>query len=506
MNRKLTINLLIFALFAISIISLYSQEKTITILHTNDIHGSFLPMTIKAREAGQNDRELGGFLALDHFVSEIRTQQKNVLLLDAGDFMTGNPICDIEVDSARGGAMVQFFNFLKYDGQTLGNHEFDISLVNIHKLIKISDYPVFSANVFTTDGKLFTEKPYHIFQKGNLSIGVIGVIVDDLPDYINAPQKNQVLLKPAATVIDSLAKIIDGETDLVIVLSHCGLDEDRKIAEAVGNEVDAIVGGHSHTRMQQAEKVNNILIVQAGSNLANLGRLDLTVDNDRIKNYIYKLIPLWNENIAPRPELAEKVKFYDEEIRRDYGRVIGELLTPWRRSHNNESNIGDFLADVIREYASANIAGINSGGIRQNLEVGPITKLDIKNILPFANSITIFYVSGKEVMEFVEQNAKSSAHQSNGILQVSGIRYEFKKISDGEVKILKVEIEGKPLELEKSYKFATLDFVANNSEKYLGFKPQNPTDLMMPLSELVMKAVEQRQKISSKIGGRMVKK
>ena len=139
-----------------------NSAKKITILHTNDIHGNFQPILIKPKNPDEQKRKLGGILALDYYVSKIRQEAANVLLFDAGDFMTGNPICDIEYKGAIGGAMILFFNELKYDGSTPGNHEFDISVQNVRNLIKLADFPIFSANLFTLNGALFTSEPYHI--------------------------------------------------------------------------------------------------------------------------------------------------------------------------------------------------------------------------------------------------------------------------------------------------------------------------------------------------------
>ena len=506
MKKIFTITIALTIIFTFTNITFTAENSNnkITILHTNDIHGNFQPIIIKAKNPGEQDRKLGGVLALDSYVTQIREQTANVLFLDAGDFMTGNPICDIEYKGAIGGAMIEFFNELGYDGVTLGNHEFDISLQNVRNLAKLADFPIFSANLFTLDGELFADEPYHIFQKNGLSIGVIGVIVDDLPDYINAPQKDELILKPAVSVIDSLAKEIDPETDLIIALSHSGFGQDKKIAEEIGEEVDIIIGGHSHTRIKEAIQLNGKLILQAGSKWANLGRLDVTVKNDKVSDFRYKLIPLWNKGIKPNPDLVKTVDYYESEIDKEYGRVIGELIIPWRRSSAGESNIGNFITDCIREIGSADFAVTNSGGIRSNLAAGPIKKLDIKNILPFSNSITKFQASGKEVLELIKLNAKASAFNLHGILQVSGLKYEWKKV-DEKVEIVTALIDGQEIEKDKIYTGATVDFIISNAEKYLGFEPKQVNDLMMPLSEVVMKKIEHQKKIKTKEEGRMEK-
>lgn len=480
------------------------KPESVTILHTNDIHGSFLPITIKPDDGNERERELGGILALNHFVKKIRQDQKNVLLLDAGDFMTGNPICDMEYEGALGGPMIKFFNYIGYEGMSPGNHEFDISVENAKKLFSLCDFPVFSANLFSLDNNLFTAEPYQIYSKGNLVIGVIGVIVDDLPNYLNRPQKDQVLTKPSLPIIDSLAQILDPITDLIVVLSHSGLEMDKSVAEKLGSEVDIIIGGHSHSRLEKVMQVNRKLIVQTGSKLRNLGRLDLTVVADTVQSFNYSLIPLWNEGISKDTVLFNEVSTYKRLIDEEYGKVIGELKTAWRRSGDSESNIGNYITDCIRNFSESDFALINSGGIRQDLARGPIKKLDVKNILPFNNSITKFEATGKQIMDLIRRNASTGVADHSGILQVSGLRYECKIIENGTVTILTASINGEKIDPARKYKGATVDFVITNADKYFGFVPTEVLDMMMPLTEVVMKAIEAQKVIDSKIEGRIV--
>jgi len=482
------------------------KSDSVTILHTNDIHGAFQPIVVKAKQPDQKDRNIGGVLALNYYAKKIRNESNNVLLLDAGNFMTGNPICDMEYNGVIGGPMIKFFNYIGYEGLTPGNHEFDISVDNAKRLFELCEFPVFSANLFNKDGKLLTAEPYQIYSKGDVVIGVIGTIVEDLPDYLNKSQKDEIFAKPAAPIVNSLARIIDPLTDLIVVISHSGLEADKKLAQELGSQVDVIIGAHSHDRLEQVVKVNRKLIVQTGGKLRNLGRLDLTIAADTVNDFSYQLIPLWTDEIEPDTVLLKDVNKYQQLIDQEYGRVIGELKTPWDRSNYSESNIGNYIADCIRWFSKSDFGLISSRGIRQNLPEGPIKKLDVKNILPFSNSITIFSVTGKEVLDLIRNNASASATSSNRILQVSGLSYEWKSEADGSVKILKAMIKDNPIDPNKTYQGATVDFVITNAEKYLGFIPTDVTDLMIPLTDVVMKAIEQQKVIDSKVEGRIVRR
>ncbi len=497
-----TVTVFLFSLM-LPLFAADSPEGTIIVLHTNDIHAQFVPREIRPRDGQGETRYLGGMLALNYTINKIREETKHVLVLDAGDFMTGNPISEIEYNGAQGGALIHFFNYMKYDGLTPGNHEFDISVQNARKLIDLSEFPIFSANLFTADGELFTDEPYHIYKRGKLSIGVIGVIVDDLEGYLNMPQRHEAITRPALPIVDSLAQVIDPQTDLIIVLSHSGLDADKKLASQLGPEVDIIIGGHSHSRLKETIQLNRKYIVQAGSKGLNLGRMDITVAGDTVQHLNYEMIPLWNEGIEVDPILQKEVAVYENQIKKEYDRVIGELLTPWQREHAAESNIGNYIADCIRDYCDTDFAVINSGGIRLNLDAGPIKKLDIKNILPFNNSLCKFEVSGKELMKIIENNASAGLNKTSGILQVSGLKYEYKKGEKNQPAILSAKVSGKEIELQKIYSGATVDFVLSNGDKYLSVEPKNVVDLMMPLTDVVVQSIEQQKKIDSRIEGRI---
>ncbi|MCP4581519.1 MAG: hypothetical protein GY839_07850, partial [candidate division Zixibacteria bacterium] len=267
---------LLLLLFAISCGA--KGPQPITILHTNDMHGHFVP----DEASWLDDRPLvGGFVALDHYVRRARMEASNTLLLDAGDLMTGNLICDMEYKGAEGGALLEMMNMIGYDGMVYGNHEFDKPIANALNLAKIADFPILCANLADSQGTAFGSPAYNIYSSGGLKVGVIGITYHQMagmakPDNLDTFHSSE----PAEAVNDLVAKI-DDSTDLIIVLSHLGYGADQELAGQINN-VDLIIGGHSHTRIQFPEVVNKVLIVQAGSYTQNLGRLDLVVAGDTV--------------------------------------------------------------------------------------------------------------------------------------------------------------------------------------------------------------------------------
>jgi len=190
------------------------EPAKLTILHTNDIHGHYLPS--KATWLDQ-EPDIGGFEALSHYVKRERDTALNSLLLDAGDFMTGSMICEIEYLGAYGGALVAMMNRVGYDGMTPGNHEFDISVANFKALENIAEFPILCADMAKGD-TLLTGKAYHIYDVGGLKAGVIGLTYHRMRGMVSDPNLEGYDSIEPETIIDSLITEIDPVTDVIIAL------------------------------------------------------------------------------------------------------------------------------------------------------------------------------------------------------------------------------------------------------------------------------------------------
>lgn len=469
----------------------------ITILHTNDIHGSYLP----GIAAWETDKpSIGGFDALNYYVKQERAKSARSLLLDAGDLMTGTLICDMEYRGAYGGALIEMMNMIGYEGWEFGNHDFDKSASNLRKLIGLAQFPVFCAN-FTNDGRYFTHDPCHIYNCDSLRVGVIGITYH-LMAGMAPPEKLEGFIStdPIAAVNEAVAEI-DSLTDLIIVLSHLGIENDRELAKNTRG-VDLIIGGHSHTRLEQPEVVNGVLIAQTGSNCRNLGELDLVVAGDSIMTYSGRLIPLYTKNIVSDSALAALIDSFKADIDKSYGVVIAELKQPWETQYRAESNIGDWLTDAMRLELKTDVAFLNSGGIRKNLPAGPVTKMDIHEILPFDNKLVTFQLTGAQLIQIALHNIGLEQDSYQGSLQVAGLTYAW-KVGDSGPELVEVMVNGALLKPEKTYSVATIDYVAlSNGEKYFGFIPQAVSNADRALTELILESVEKAKIIDSRIEGR----
>lgn len=475
----------------------YSQPTTLTILHTNDMHAAFVP-----HEAlwvrGESKPLVGGFKELSFAVDSIRKRNSPVLLLDAGDVMTGNPITELAYGGAQGGALFEMMNRIGYDAWCPGNHDFDISQANLVLLTAMAKFPTLSANLVNEKNQYpVGNRPRMVFEKNGLTIGVIGVMSQELYGLVN--QNNLVgirVLSPVETT-QKWVNQLRGKTQVLIALTHEGFDEDSVLA-AKTRGLDVIIGGHSHTRLKKPRVVNGVLIVQTGSNCENLGVLNLTIDSGRIVSYDGSLLPLWYRADRPSTPLSEFVDSVQHEIDRDYSEVLATLKLDWVRGQG-ESSIGNFITDAQREAAGAEVGFMNTHGIRTNVPAGPLTKRRLFEVLPFRNVLTTFQLSGAQLRDAM----RHSLARGTGIL-TSGISCRWKKSAGRDIEILSLEVNGKPVEDERMYRCAASDFLVGEAKRYLGIEILQPIFLKQTVFEAVEKEVRKAGVIAPALERRVI--
>jgi 5'-nucleotidase/UDP-sugar diphosphatase len=471
----------------------------LTIFHTNDIHGAFLPEPADWRD---DHALVGGMIALAWHLAEERSLAPASLLLDGGDFMTGNPICDIAEEGVLGGGLVDMMNIVGYDAGVVGNHEFDQGLANAVALVRRASFPILAADILDEHGEYpFPHEPV-VFERGDLRIGVMGVSCASLFSMTAHDRTAGLSLRDQAAVVRSQIRDLDPRTDLLVLITHDGIEGDEALArELSGSGLDIIVGGHSHTRLKEPKLVEGILIVQAGSHLQNLGRLDLRVENDRVAGYAGRLVPLLAEGARADTLLTALVERNERRIEREFGVVIGTLVADWERG-SGESNIGDWLTDRIRERARADVAFLNSGSIRKNLPAGPIRLLDIQEILPFSNTLVSFELTGEQLLAILTCNARAQVSHDHGLLQVSGVRYAFREVGD-HVEVEQVTVGEQPLVRSRVYKAAAPDYVVMKADIYFGMPGPANEPVGTTLTAAIVEAVRAVGTVHSEVDGRI---
>lgn len=256
-------------------LSIGAQDtKELIILQTSDVHSRIEPVNQK----GDRNFNEGGFVRRATFLDEFRKEHKNVLLFDCGDISQGTPYYNM----FQGEVEVKLMNVMKYDAMTIGNHEFDFDVDNMARLFKMADFPVVCANynLEATELKDIV-KPYVILERFGLKIGVFGL--GARPEgLIQANKCEGVVYEDPIRVSNEVAALLKGKgCDLVICLSHLGIQKDKELVAKTRN-IDVILGGHSHTFMKGPQNYLNldgkeVPLMHSGKSGVRVGRLDLTL-------------------------------------------------------------------------------------------------------------------------------------------------------------------------------------------------------------------------------------
>ena len=410
------------------------RYKKLTLLHSNDLHGDFF--------SEENNLELiGGASRLSGYVSKTRREEKNVIYAIAGDMFRGN-IIDSEF---QGISTIEIMNMISPDIVTIGNHETDYGLAHLLFLEKCARFPIINANLFIKTNKSRLFKPFKIVEIDGMTILFIGIVTE----AVLANAKNEGLIGTfvdigeAAKEVGRICNTYNAiDIDYTVLLTHIGFEEDKELARLLEPSwgVDVIIGGHSHTFIEEPAVVNDILIVQAGTGTDQIGRFDLVIDTKRNCTHEWKwqCIPI-NEKTCPRDIKLEKlINGYKGQTDLKYGRIITrfnrELTHPDRY---RETELGDLFADILKDSLGIDIMLLGSGSIRKET-LGPIVTLqDLMEIFPYDDSIHMVTVTGKQLKSMIIYMLREEAFD--------GDHTEFYQLSKG----LEVEYSRKTKKFSK---------------------------------------------------------
>lgn len=461
---------LLVVVLAVSMGAAGNEEVTITIYHTNDMHGHLEDLA---------------------YVAALHDATPNSLLVSAGDDTQGTLL----TTSTNGTAVMTLMNAAGYDLMTLGNHEFDKGAAHAAELAGMAEFPVLSANTIYPNGTaLLGNDGNLIIETGGKRIGFFGITTTETAglysefictDEISAA-KNQTI------------RLSEMNADLIVALVHIGNDPSSSptsydLATAVP-EIDLIIDGHSHTVIQ--DNVGNTTIVQTGAFLQNLGRIKITftADGPSIETSLIPAVDLRN-GTADTVYAALYANLSDMSGT-GYENVIGNSATPLvanagdgtRLVRMQEMPLGDLAADSMLWYAKKTLAGteweglmvvaaVNGGGVRENLPAGNLTLGDAYTVLPFGNMVTLLSITPAELYAALENGISGLPGANGRFLQVAGIRMTI----DPGSRIVLVESADSGAVLDRNdtvteLVFATNSYVASGAEGYDVFIGKHPIE------------------------------
>ena len=438
--------------------------KKLTLLQTNDLHGDFLP---KIRDG----KEVGGLARLSGYVNKIRKEKKNVIYAMAGDMFRGSVI-DSEY---HGLSTINLMNNLRPDVATIGNHEVDYGFAHLLFLEKCAKFPIVNANLFITlnNSRVFT--PYINIDIDGMRIMFIGLLTEEVlsstkcENIIGTFIDLEAAAKEVGIICDNYRTV---RTDMTILLTHIGFENDVKLAQMLDPDwgVDLIIGGHSHTFMDKPEVVNGVPIVQAGSGSGVIGRFDIQYDqaSKKIEDLRWKCVPI-NEDTAPVDTIMEElIDSYRTETDRKYKRVV----TRWARKlthpcREQETEMGNLYADVLADGSSFEIMLFGSGSIRKT-ELGPVIEYqDMIENTPFEDVIYMIEVTGAQWRRMVQYLMRDEAWLGETeFYQFSkGVKIGYRKSTHT---IEELSFKGTPVTDDMHLKLGLQAYHFKNFDKFFG--------------------------------------
>ena len=495
-KRKLLFILSVLVVITTSGIFYVQKTSTVelVILHTNDHHGYCW-----AREGK------GGFAKQLTLIKKIKSENKNVLVLSAGDINTGYP----ESDISQAEPSFKGMNLLGFDAMAVGNHEFDKPSPVLRQQESWAEFPFLSANVYDSNSGKRLFKPYIVENIGGLNVGILGLTTEETT-YIATETRGIEfvdVIKEAQKVMPELEK----KSDLVIGLTHLGVIQDRnhptrgtsnQTLAAEFPQLIAIVGGHSHTLLNDPIIVGKTIIVQAKHYAEYLGELHLKINkkSKKLKTYTYKLHEL-NETIPEDPEMISFLEPYLQKASVLFDQKVGESTVELDGKRENvrsqETNLGNLVTDVFREATGAQVAIQNSGGIRASIPKGEVKFRDIQQSFPFNNTIVTLKLKGGEILELLNRSA-SLQRPAGGFVQVSGLVFEIDKD-----RVKNVKVNKQPLDYNRVYVVATNDFTAGGGDGYTMLKDQPRVDTGITIAAAMKKYIQSRKTISPTVERRI---
>ncbi|WP_430814323.1 bifunctional metallophosphatase/5'-nucleotidase [Carboxylicivirga sp. RSCT41] len=402
-------------------------EKSLTIFFINDQHG-----------------QIDNFSKIKHIIDTERLQT-NVIVACSGDMFSGNPVVDNA--SEEGAPMIDLMNRIGFDISVIGNHEFDYGQEVLKNRMNQADFEWVCANVDMSSSDIPQPKAYHTISKGDLNICFLGLVETYGKDgAIPSTHPNKVKgisFEDHTHVTGNYAQLkYEEECDLLVALTHIGLNSDKELAKQ-HTFFDLIIGGHSHSKAQ--ELINGTPVFQAGSYLNQLGKITLVIKNQEVIEYDYDIIEL------------SSYRDYDADMQLlidDYNNLpyLKEIIGYSHNDHDR-SQVGCFYTDALRNYLDVNVSFQNTGGVRSGLYSGDISRREIFEISPFKNGVIKYEMSVLEIKQFLIGSA-------------SGFYYSGVRIEQNGQTIIIHDLSGNELSDETILTIGINDFIPAVHDDY----------------------------------------
>ena len=463
-----------------------SADYRLTVLHTNDFHARFEPISRFDSGCSPEDNDegkcFGGSARLVTAIAAAKARSDNYILVDGGDQFQGS----LFYTYYKGKAAAELMNQMGYDAMAVGNHEFDDGPEVLRAFVDSVNFPVLMANANIENEPFLVDavSPSVILERAGERLGLIGLTPED-NDELASPGPNVQFSDPVEAVRVETERLEAMGINKIIVLSHSGLSVDLRIAEAVP-QVDVIVGGHDNTLLSNTQEradgpyplmVGNTAIVQAYAYAKFLGELNITFDGDgNIVEAVGEPILLdasVPENEDTKMRISELAKPLDE-IRNKVVAEAGAFIEGDRSvCRVQECPMGNLVADSMLDRVrdqGIQIAIANAGGIRASIDKGEVTMGQVLTILPFQNTLSTFHIKGQIIIDALENGVSQVEDVKGRFPQVAGLSFTWDPtVGPNEGRIQEVLVGGVAIDPNAVYGVVSNNYVRNGGDGYRMF-------------------------------------
>lgn len=491
------------------------SQRTVEVqlLGLNETHGQLVPLS--QRNADGSRMAVGGAAALATYLEREEAENSRTLIIDSGDFMQGPAISSY----FEGKPTVEVFNEIGVDAVAVGNHEFDWGWDALQQRMAEAEFPFLANNIIrdATGEQPEGIAPYEVFKLQGVEVGVIGVGNPDTKN-VTLPEATQGFSflnveETAAAVADSVEALRDQKVETIVVLPHMGLESAseglladllNRLPAGTAEEIDFALGGH--IPLDISTEINGVPVVQPLGNTRGYADVTLTVDRKTKDVVAFEATSdrVLTDEVAPDPEVQQIVERYEVELQEILGKTVGEATTSILRGATRgvESEMGNFVTDAMRAYLpGVDFAFTNAGGLRADIDQGPITLEEIYAVLPFNNTLVTMELTGEQVIQVLEEGANSRY----GTVQVSGLRWSYDADAPFGDRVTGVTLpDGTPIDPNATYRIATNNFMAGGGDQFTTLtQGRNAADTQVNLVDTVVRYLEQNSPIDPQVEGRL---
>lgn len=429
------------------------RKVTLQLLGVNDLHGNLEP-PLEAR-----GDPAGGVAYLATYLDRARAANpRGTLLLHSGDLVGGSPLISSHFHDEPA---ITATNVMRFDAGTLGNHEFDAGQGELLRLIPRAHYPYLSANVVSAVTGTPLLRPYAIFRRRGVRVGVIGVTTLETETIVPAVSLRGLRLEDISDAVNrEVAALHRRGVHAIVVIAHAGGDELRRETAQMSRDVDVVLGGHTHQR--EDERVGGRLVLQAGryGEAFDAVRLIVRRRDGQVVRASGGIVDVRDRGVRPEPRLARMVAALKARVAPLGDRVVATAAASATRRANaaGETPLGDLVADGQRRLAAADVALVNSGAIRADLPAGPVTYAQAFAAQPWNDRVVAMTLTGADLRAALAQQFTAPGKE---LLQVSGLSWRRAGSA-----VADVTVGGAPLEDARDYRVAVNGALAGGADGF----------------------------------------